>query len=314
MPAESAVPWHLLEAALAPLAEDAPAPGADSRRLLHGRGGKVPGWEFLSLDYFAPVLLATLYQQPAGDLEADLCRRLAELAPLRSLQAVVIQRRYRPGAPADIVYGRLPETLLARRGALRFSIRLAERQNIGFFLDMEPGRRWLEQRVAGKRLLNLFAYTCAFSVVAQAAGAAAVVNVDMSRTALTRGRDNHRLNGLSLAGVGFMAANIMKSWGRIHRRGPFDIAVIDPPSYQPGSFVAAKDYPRVIRRVPQWLRPGGELLLCLNAPEISSACLRDLVAEACPACRFAGRLPAHPDFPDRDPERQLKLLHYRYEP
>lgn len=58
---------------------------------------------------------------------------------------------------------------------------------------------------AGLRVLNLFAYTCGFSVAAIAGGAARVVNLDMSRPALSRGRDNHRLNGHDLAQVSFWA-------------------------------------------------------------------------------------------------------------
>ncbi len=156
--------------------------------------------------------------------------------------ALMVQRRYLPQAPAECVAGQLPETVFARRGEARFAIQLGEQQNTGFFLDMEPGRRWLEARANGKRLLNLFAYTCAFSVVAQLAGAASVLNVDMSRAALNRGRDNHRLNSLPTNSIRFLQADILKSWGRIRRPGPFDVAIFDPPSFQPGSFEARRDY------------------------------------------------------------------------
>ena len=299
--------WRAVDSALQQL-------GGDSRRLLHGRGGCFAGWEFLCLDYFAPVLLATLYGQLQPQLQIRLSRRLAAAARQYGLEAVVVQRRYRGGAACEIVYGQLPRNPVARRGELCFGIDLDGRQNTGFFLDMEPGRRWLQQRVAGKRVLNLFAYTCSFSVVAQAAGAEWVLNVDMSRAALERGRQNHRLNGLAPAAVSYLAVDIMKSWGRIGRRGPYDMALIDPPSYQPGSFVAGRDYGRVSRGIPQLLKPGGDILLCLNAPELGEDFLLRLLAVECPDCRVVERLAAHPDFPDRDPQRGLKLLHCRYEP
>ena len=164
---------------------------------------------------------------------------------------------------------------------------------------------------AGKKILNLFAYTCAFSVVAVAAGAEKVVNVDMSSSALNVGRANHQLNGLTKERTEYLAENIMKSWGRIKKRGPFDIVIIDPPSYQPGSFIAGKDYEKVIRRLPELLPKGGLVLACLNAPELSDEFLKSQFATQLPEAGFVERVAPHPDFPDINPEQQLKLLVYR---
>lgn len=285
---------------------------AQSRRWFHGRGHCYPGLEFVCVDLFDPVLAVTLFNEPPPAWEAMFCAALQEMLPGGRLQGVLLQRRYRQGAPAEWVWGRGPASVYARRGELRFHLQLGQRQNTGFFLDMEPGRRWLEERAQGKKVLNLFAYTCAFSVVALAAGASGVVNVDMSRGALSQGRDNHRLNHLPKEKSRFLAENILKSWGRIKRPGPYDLLVVDPPSYQPGSFVAQKDYARVIRRIPELLVPGGEILACLNAPELDEAFLRTLFAQECPNCEFVERLPASEDFPDIDPNRQLKLMVFRY--
>ena len=306
---------NLIEQLVAPLSElTEDAELQDSKRLFHGRGQCFPGLGFVCVDLFDPVLVITLFQEPPADWET-LC--LAQLEPQLAgtrLQAVLLQRRYLSGAPAEVVWGQLPEAVFARRAGQRFHLKLGQRQNSGFFLDMEPGRQWIETRASGKRVLNLFAYTCAFSVVALGAGAAQVVNVDMSRGALSQGRDNHRLNQLDKSKSLFLAENIMKSWGRIKRRGPFNLLVVDPPSYQPGSFVARKDYARVIRRIPELLVPGGEVLACLNAPELSECFLRELFLAECPDCEFVERLRPSPDFPDVDPDQQLKLLVFRYQP
>ncbi len=101
---------------------------------------------------------------------------------------------------------------------------------------------------------------------------------------------------------------MFKSWGKLKRLGPYDIVVADPPSYQKGSFVASKDYARVVRRLPELLAPGGQALLCLNAPELTSRFLMDLVATEAPALRFVRRLDNPPAFADVDPERSLKVL------
>ncbi len=136
----------------------------------------------------------------------------------------------------------------------------------------------------------------------------------MSSGALSQGRDNHRLNGLPIDRIRFLKENILKSWGRIRRPGPYDVAIIDPPSYQKGSFVAQSDYGKLVRRIPQLMNPQGDVLMCLNAPELGQDFVAQVVAQECPDCHFVARLIPSPDFPDENPDQQLKLLHYRYLP
>ncbi len=282
----------------------------DSYRLLHGRGRCFDGLEFANVDFFQPVLLVVLYKEPPenwlNDFVGFMQDKLSE-----QLSCVLVQRRYLPNAPSEIVLGALPEQTFARRGQLLFNLHLNAQQNSGFFLDMEAGRQWIENNTTGKRVLNLFAYTCAFSVVAVAAGAEKVVNVDMSSPALNLGRANHQLNNMPKAKAEFVAENILKSWSRVKKPGPYDVVIIDPPSYQKGSFIAEKDYAKVIRRLPELMPQGGVVLACLNAPELSDVFLKDQFAEQLPQAKFIERLAAHPDFPDVDAEQQLKLLVYK---
>jgi len=160
------------------------------------------------------------------------------------------------------------------------------------------------------KVLNLFAYTCAFSVAALHAGADQVLNMDMSSGALAIGQQNHRLNGLE-GGASFLGHDIFKSWGRIGREGPYALVIVDPPSFQKGSFVATKDYARIVRRLPELLAPGGRAMLCLNAPELGPEFLQALVQAEAPALRFVERLANPPAFADAAPERALKVLIYR---
>lgn len=282
----------------------------DSYRLLHGRGRCFEGLEFVNVDFFQPVLLLVFYKEPPekwlDQLVGYLHNRLSE-----QLSCVLVQRRYLVNAPSEIVLGEFPEQVFARRGDLLFNLHLNAQQNSGFFLDMESGRQWIEKNVSGKRVLNLFAYTCAFSVVAVAAGAEKVVNVDMSSPALNLGRANHQLNCLPKDKTEFVAENILKSWSRVKKPGPYDVVIIDPPSYQKGSFIAEKDYAKVIRRLPELMPQGGLVMACLNAPELSDEFLKNQFTEHLPGAEFIERLPSHSDFPDINPEQQLKLLVYR---
>ena len=282
----------------------------DSYRLIHGRGRCFAGLEFINVDFFQPVLLLTCYKEPPvnwlDNLSAFLRDKLSE-----KLVCVLLQQRYLPHSPSLVLLGELPQDIFAQRGALKFHLHLYAQQNSGFFLDIEAGRQWLETHACGQRILNLFAYTCAFSVIAVAAGAEKVVNVDMSSSALNLGRSNHALNHLPKERSEFLAENILKSWGRIKRRGIYDLVIIDPPSYQKGSFVAEKDYVKVVRRLPELMPEGGWVLACLNAPELSEEFLKNVFINTLPDAEFVERIAEHHDFPDINSEQQLKLLVYK---
>ncbi len=285
----------------------------DARRIFHGRGGLHPGCEHWALDAFPPVFVLTSFQPvPDADLaavHAALARRWADIAPGEPLNWV-FQCRHEGRPDTRLMAGEVPEPhVVSERGA-RYRVHVMRGQNHGLFLDMAEGRQWVREHARGRKVLNLFAYTGAFSVVALQGGAKQVLNIDMSGGAMAIGQQNHALNGLT-AGAGFLAHDIFKTWGRITRSGPYGLVIVDPPSYQKGSFVATKDYARLVRRLPELLVPGGQALLCLNAPELGPGFLQDLVREAAPELVFEQRLANPEAFADAAPERALKVLVYR---
>ena len=284
-------------------------PGPQACRVFHGRGGLHPGCEHLSLDWYAPVWVLTSFAPLQEAALAAVGQALAtRMQALGQPLNWVLQFRLSGSARSDtrLMAGSVPEAHTVQEQGARYRVHVLRGQNHGLFLDMAAGRQWLRGQASGQRVLNLFAYTCAFSVAALQGGASEVVNLDMAAGALAIGQQNHQLNGLS--GARFLAHDLFSSWGKLKRLGPFDTVVADPPSYQKGSFVASKDYPRLLRRLPELLAPGGQALLCLNAPEIPSAFLTEQVAAQAPALRFVRRLPNPPAFADVDPERALKVL------
>jgi 23S rRNA (cytosine1962-C5)-methyltransferase len=254
--------------------------------------------------------------QPATEHElaaihAALCERWPAIAGRLPLNWVY-QCRHEDRSQTRLMAGSVPEPHVVTEDGARFLVHVLKGQNHGLFLDMAEGRRWVRQHALahpGLKVLNLFAYTCAFSVVALQAGARQVVNLDMSRGALAIGQQNHRLNALA-TGASFLPHDVFSSWGKIQRGGPYDLVIVDPPSYQLGSFVAGKDYARLMRRLPHLLAPGGQALLCLNAPELGMAFLQDPMQAIAPELAFVRRLPNPPAFADVSSERSLKVLLY----
>ena len=295
----------------------------DAQRVFHGRGGLHLGCEQWALDAFPPVLLLTSFQAvPEAELAtvgAALLARWQQIAPNEPLNWV-FQCRAEGHIETRLMSGSVPEPHVVTEHGARFRVHVLKGQNHGLFLDMAEGRAWVRQWVRDYpptqprlKVLNLFAYTCAFSVVALQAGAKQVVNVDMSQPALAIGQQNHQLNGIS-TGASFLAHDIFKTWGKITRGGPYGLVIVDPPSYQKGSFVATKDYARLMRRLPELLAPGGHALLCLNAPELGLAFLQDQMKELAPELNFVQRVANPAVFADVSPERSLKVLAYQLPP
>ena len=293
-----------------------PLPG-DAQRLFHGRGQRHPGCEAWTLDWFAPVWLLTSHA-PADEaslqqLARALAARWAQLAPGQLLN-VVFQQRQAGRSATRLLAGAVPDPHIVQEDGARYAMHLLRGQNHGLFLDMAAGRRWVRAHCAahpGLRVLNLFAYTCAFSVAALQGGAAHVVNLDMAAGALATGQHNQGLNALDGSRARFLAHDLFNSWGKVTRSGPYGLVIADPPSYQKGSFVATKDYARLVRRLPELLAPGGHALLCLNAPELPPAFLIDLVDAQAPGLQFVGRIANPPAFADADEQRALKAMVWR---
>lgn len=293
----------------------------DAQRIFHGRGGLYPGCEHWVLDAYAPVLLLTSFQPVAEEelatIGAALEQRWQQIAPEQTLNWV-FQCRHEGRSETRLMAGSVPDPHVVTENGTRYRVHVLKGQNHGLFLDMAEGRRWVREHVAahpeldrpGLKVLNLFAYTCAFSVVARQAGARQVLNLDMSQGALTIGQQNHQLNDIS-DGASFLAHDIFSTWGKITRGGPYHLIIIDPPSYQKGSFVATKDYAKLMRRLPDLLRPGGHALLCLNAPELGLAFLQDQMQALAPELQFVERVQNPAVFADVSPECSLKVLVYR---
>ncbi|WP_409319533.1 class I SAM-dependent methyltransferase [Pseudomonas sp. KCJK9016] len=288
----------------------------ETRRLFHGRGRCWPGLEQITVDWLQGVVLVSLFKEPEASQLEDLKRLLLQITHSEQWQqsgahTLLIQHRYLPQSTAEWLSGEEIDEMTIVEGGLKYRVDLGRKQNAGLFLDMRYGRNWVREQAAGKRVLNLFAYTCGFSVAAIEGGASHVVNLDMSRAALSRGRDNHRLNGHDLSKVSFLGHDLFKSWGKVINSGPYDLVIIDPPSFQKGSFLLTKDYQRVLRRLPELLTARGTVLACMNDPSFGSDFLIDGVTREAPSLGFVQRLENPPEFPDVDPESGLKALLFR---
>ncbi|MBU4024481.1 class I SAM-dependent methyltransferase, partial [bacterium] len=276
------------------------------QRLFHGRGGLFPEWKHLTIDSIDDILSVAFYAEHEN--ENELIAMLKAFVNASRYKTLVVQRRYVKGSPSEVLIGTLPENLFIIENGMKIKLNLLSNQNSGYFPDMKIGREFVKENAKDKSVLNLFSYTCAFSVAAKLGGAYTVINVDMSKGALSTGKSNHALNAIEPRGVSYLPYNILKSFSTLKRKGPYDLIIIDPPSFQRGSFEATKDYEKIIKRLEELAADDCTLLSCLNSPELESSFIINMMKEFAPSFEFVKRLENVPAFASDDEERSLKNL------
>ena len=272
------------------------ASAGEARRILHGRGQCFPELDFVTLDWYPPLLLLILYREPDPDWLEKLALGLRQRARERA-HCLLVQYRCRPGSPSFCLWGEVPEPLDALEAGLRFRLHPGKAQNLGFFPDMAVGRQLVREISSGRRVLNLFAYTCGFSVAALAGGAEEVINLDMHRPSLEIGRLNHELNGLDLRRVRFLPHDLFKSFGQLRRYGPYELIVVDPPGNQGHSFQAHRDWSKILSRLEQLLTPDGEVVVAISTPELGAGFLAERAVPLFSSGGVAGTMDRRRGFP-----------------
>ena len=277
------------------------------KRLFHGRGGLYEGWKHLTIDSIDNILSVALFFQEQN--EDELIEMLKEfVSTANQYDSLVVQRRYIKTAPSEVLLGSVADDLYILEDGMKLKLNLLSNKNNYYFADMKNGRKFVRENAKDKNVLNLFSYTCAFSVSAKFGGAKSVVNVDMSKGALKVGMANHSLNNLDPRGVSFLPYNILKSFSSLKKKGPYDLIIIDPPTFQRGSFEATKDYEKIIKKLPQLASKNCTLLACLNSPDLTSEFIIKLMQKFAPSFNYQKRLENLEEFKSTDEDKSLKNL------
>jgi 23S rRNA (cytosine1962-C5)-methyltransferase len=289
----------------------------DAFRLVHGAADGWPGWYVDRLGQF-------MQSQSEAGLTAEQERWLrSQLSgEVRGVYHKTLARRVRQLAPEDAaprhVMGEVaPGIFSVRENGVCYELSFDEGYSVGLFLDQRDNRRrFLSRHVAagfplfgdgavGREVLNVFAYTCGFSVCAARAGARAT-SLDLSRKYLDWGRRNFALNGLDPAAHDFIFGDAFDWLRRLAKKGrAFDVVVLDPPTFsqsKPGGvFRAEKDYGRLAALAAPLVKPGGVLFASTNAagvtPETFLETLDAALASAGRRARARHYAPQSPDYP-----------------
>ena len=287
----------------------------DALRIVNGAADGFPG---LTIDKFGDRYQMQFFGPELLTSKTEIVEALSAL--FNPVCVVTKERLSSSGrslenAPMDVVIGTREDAVgTVREGNANFHVDLLDTINPGLFLDMRHVRLEVEERfremsgassanpetanastanladsshlenpATGLRFLNLFSYTCSFSVHARLGGAAFATNADISGKILDKGRENYALNGLDLRPGEFFRGNAIEYVHWAQKKGlRFDGIVLDPPSFarfKGFNFNVREHLMPLVADCATLLNPGGFFMVSSNYSEFNlSAFARDVLA------------------------------------
>ena len=258
-------------------------------RLVHGENDGLPG---LVIDRYGESYVLKLYTTAWVPHLSSLLRGL--LAVTQPKRVVLRLSRF-VQRQEDELYGLHDGQLLLgvplRNGVrflengLYFEADVVQGQKTGFFLDQRDNRAQAEKLAAGKRVLNVFAYTGGFSLYAARGGATEVVSLDLSQPALANAMRNFKLNRAHEAVVAaeheLLVGDAFRTMKQlIANKRRFEMVIIDPPAFakrQDEVERALSAYGRLVRLGLHLLKPGGTFVMASCSSRVSAEQFFELV-------------------------------------
>jgi 23S rRNA (cytosine1962-C5)-methyltransferase len=200
-------------------------------------------------------------------------RELVETGICDSIWLKQLSREVRD-APVCVM-GAAPAAFEVMEMGMKMEIQPASGYSCGLFLDQRDNRARVRAAVRpGGRVLNLFSYTCSFSVAA-ALGGASATSVDLNAGYLEWGKRNFGLNGLDPAAHHWIKGDSFDWLAAFAKKGKrFDGVILDPPTFSRGTkkrvFRVEQDYAELVTLAAAVVEPGGWLLACANTHRLDA--------------------------------------------
>jgi 23S rRNA (cytosine1962-C5)-methyltransferase len=280
-------------------------------RLVHAEADGLPG---LVVDRFAAALVVQSNAAGMDRLEPVI---LDALGVLLRPEAIVL----RNDSPARLLEGLTSESRAAR-GAIDGPVQLRENgavfradtlagQKTGWFFDQRDNRRFISALARGARVLDLYCFTGGFAVQAARAGAAAVIGIDSSGSALSLAADAAAQNGVGEI-CGFRRGDAFAEMVALAAAGErFDIVIADPPAFaasRKGAPAALRGYRKLSRLAAPLTAAGGIFFVASCSHNVGESEFAEAVRRGLADAGRGGRIlrtagadadhPVHPALPE----------------
>ncbi len=259
--------------------------------------GYLEGFPGLAVDLYGRTLVIF----PPETIEPGLLDSLQAFyrGQLPWLQCVVLKPRSSQGG-SQVLSGGEPDNKINENGVW-YALDLLRHQDATFYLDTRSLRVWAAENLAGKTVLNTFAYTGSLGAAA-ARHAARVIQTDLNITFLEIARRTYGLNGFRVNHNDFLTGDFFKVVNRFKLSNAlFDCILLDPPffsSTQASRFDLNQDFHRLVNKVRPLVAHNGLLVAVNNAIFVSGAAFMHELEQLCAGgfMQIETILPVSPDY------------------
>ncbi|HPT03786.1 MAG TPA: class I SAM-dependent rRNA methyltransferase [Bacteroidales bacterium] len=199
-------------------------------RLIFTEGDGMPG---LIVDIYGQTAVLQSHSVGMHNIKNHICNAITEIygdkiQAIFDKSADTMQKMTGMNTFDQYLFGNKINDVVVENGH-KFSIDWETGQKTGFFIDQRQNRQLVAQYSDGKKVLNCFSYTGAFSVYALKAGATMVHSVDSSKKAIELTEKNIFLNNLDNAR--HQSFNIDAKKFLPEMPDDYDLIILDPPAF-----------------------------------------------------------------------------------
>lgn len=225
--------------------------GTTAFRVFNGEGD---GFGGITLDYFDGYYLIQWYSEGAYSFKKDIVAAIKKLPDYKGLyqkKRFSVEGKYLE--EDDFVDGEQPSfPLLVKENGVNFAIYLNDGAMVGVFLDQREVRKLIRDKYSeGRRVLNTFSYTGAFSVFAALGGASETTSVDLANRSLSKTIEQFSINGIDYEAQHIIVEDVFKYFKyAVKKEHRFDMVILDPPSFarsKKHTFSASRDYKDLLK-------------------------------------------------------------------
>lgn len=259
--------------------------GLDAYRLIAGESDGLPG---ITIDRYGNIMVLQLLSAGAEYHRATLTLALQLGYPecaIYDRSDVSVRKKEGLELTSGVIVGTPPPALLTvHEHGMAIQVDITQGHKTGFYLDQRDSRLAARKYAAGRRVLNCFCYTGAFSVSVLMGGCSQVISVDTSQHVLDIAKSNIELNQLDLSRAGFVRDDVFQLLRAYREQGElFDMIILDPPKFVENKnqlASACRGYKDINMLAMQLLAPEGILLTFSCSGLMPTDLFQKIIADA----------------------------------
>jgi 23S rRNA (cytosine1962-C5)-methyltransferase len=253
-------------------------------RVFNGEGDGIGG---LTIDYYDGYYVINWYSEGIYHFKESVIQSLTNLVNFKGLyekKRFAIKGTYIEDD--DFIAGEQPTfPLIVKENGMNFAIYLNDGAMVGVFLDQRDVRKTIRDQFAkGKRVLNTFSYTGAFSVAAALGGAAKTTSVDLANRSKSKTIEQFSVNSIDYESHEIIVEDVFNYFKyAVRKKLTFEMVILDPPSFarsKKHTFSAGKDYPDLLAQAIQITEKNGIIVASSNCSTFSMKRFKSFIEKA----------------------------------